>query len=101
MLKLVSTMTAAALFAIAGVSFAQAPAKDPAAKEPAATPSGPGAIPAKCAPMVGEEREKCLKEEAASAGAGATKPGAPSPGPGATPGATTPSPMPAEPKKKE
>jgi hypothetical protein len=99
MLKLVGTATAAALFALASVSLAQAPAKDPAAKEPAATPSGPGAIPAKCAPMVGDEREKCLKEEAASAGA--TKPGAPSPGPGAAPGATTPSPMPAEPKKKE
>ena len=106
MLKLVSRATAAALFAMASVSLAQAPAaKDSPSATPSTPSSGASAVPSKCLGMTGPEREKCIKEEGGKEGAagGATAtPSTPSSAGAASPGAgsSTPS-TPAEPKKKE
>jgi hypothetical protein len=69
MLKTLTAATAAALLALSSVAFAQSSGTTGAS---GSSGSGVGAstdVPAKCKPLTGTEREKCLQDERAGAGA--------------------------------
>ena len=86
-IQIIAAATAAALFAIAGVSLAQS-GTDAKTKANGNTAAGAGqtAKPGKCADLTGEKREQCMKDEKKPAGAGSS--GTKKPGNGAGSGAS-------------